>query len=247
MGLVDMHAYSLISTHELDRGQGKPKVRLVKIRNPYGLKEWIGDWSDKDTKNWTPELRQQVGSVDAEDGVFFIKYEDYLDFFYNTTICKYADKGKRSLVLDQHLPGSFNAIKFTVHENHNSPVLIVLHQAHHRFLDRKLDNSFQYARMNLKLAKVVTRKELDNEALNDMEDRFLAFVDGDSNKWTLCDIELPSITAGDYILFAECNWTGQHAVRKNVITIYGPESEALTRISSKLIPYDFKLNMENWL
>ena len=99
MGLVDMHAYSLISTFELDLGPKKPKVRLVKIRNPYGLKEWAGDWSDKDTK-WTPELRQQVGSVDAEDGIFYISYEDYLNFFYNTTICKHADKGKRSIVLD---------------------------------------------------------------------------------------------------------------------------------------------------
>jgi hypothetical protein len=53
MGLVDMHAYSLISTFELDVGAGKPKVRLVKIRNPYGLKEWTGSWSDKDPK-WTP-------------------------------------------------------------------------------------------------------------------------------------------------------------------------------------------------
>jgi len=51
MGLVDIHAYSLISTFEIDVA-GK-KVRLVKIRNPYGLKEWNGDWSDKDPK-WTP-------------------------------------------------------------------------------------------------------------------------------------------------------------------------------------------------
>lgn len=45
-------------------------------------------------------MRQQVGSVDAEDGVFYISYEDYLSFFFNTTICKYADKGKRGMVLD---------------------------------------------------------------------------------------------------------------------------------------------------
>ena len=175
-------------------------------------------------------MRQEVGSVDAEDGIFYISYEDYLNFFFNTTICKYADKGKRSMVLDCHLPGKFNAIRFTVKENHNSPVVIVLHQAHHRFLDRKLDSSFQYARLNLKLAKVVTRKEIEPGCQNDQEDKFLAFVEGDSNKWSLCDIELPSITTGDYILIAECNWTGKHTVRKNVITLYGPESEDLNRI-----------------
>lgn len=45
MGLVDIHAYSLISCVELN--VDNKIVRLVKIRNPYGLKEWVGDWSDK--------------------------------------------------------------------------------------------------------------------------------------------------------------------------------------------------------
>jgi calpain-15 len=37
MGLVDVHAYSLISCVELEVKLNEPKVRLVKIRNPYGL------------------------------------------------------------------------------------------------------------------------------------------------------------------------------------------------------------------
>jgi calpain-15 len=97
MGLVDVHAYSLISCVELTV-QGKI-VRLVKIRNPYGLKEWVGDWSDK-APQWTLELREQAGAVDANDGIFFISYEDYLNFFFQTTICKFGEKGKRSLVVD---------------------------------------------------------------------------------------------------------------------------------------------------
>jgi len=52
MGLVDAHAYSLMSSHEEVDGSGKP-VRLIKIRNPWGFKEWTGAWSDKST-NWTP-------------------------------------------------------------------------------------------------------------------------------------------------------------------------------------------------
>ena len=38
IGLVDAHAYSLISVHEV-LDNGKP-VRLCKIRNPWGKKEW---------------------------------------------------------------------------------------------------------------------------------------------------------------------------------------------------------------
>jgi calpain-15 len=55
VGLVDAHAYSLIGTFDEVDDKGK-KVRLLQIRNPWGFKEWQGDWSDKSTK-WTPELR----------------------------------------------------------------------------------------------------------------------------------------------------------------------------------------------
>lgn len=86
VGLVDAHAYSLISTHEEKDGQGQP-IRLIKIRNPWGFKEWTGDWSDKSTK-WTPELKVKLCYEDKDDGVFFISFEDYAKFFYITTICK---------------------------------------------------------------------------------------------------------------------------------------------------------------
>ena len=52
VGLVDAHAYSLISAQEIKvpRSLGS-RVRLVKVRNPWGKKEWGGDWSDK-SKLW---------------------------------------------------------------------------------------------------------------------------------------------------------------------------------------------------
>ncbi len=87
VGLIDAHAYSLIETIEDTDPKGN-KIRLLHIRNPWGFKEWTGDWSDKSTK-WTPELRQKFNHLDREDGVFFISFEDYLNFFYITTICKY--------------------------------------------------------------------------------------------------------------------------------------------------------------
>ena len=46
IGLVDGHAYSLISAKEITTLEGKT-VRLCLIRNPWGKKEWQGAWSDK--------------------------------------------------------------------------------------------------------------------------------------------------------------------------------------------------------
>ena len=44
-GLVKGHAYSVTSA-TMVTAKGK-EVKLVRIRNPWGQKEWNGDWSDK--------------------------------------------------------------------------------------------------------------------------------------------------------------------------------------------------------
>lgn len=51
MGLISNHAYSIISAMEVMTDEGV--VRLLKLRNPWGHKEWSGDWSDTSDK-WTP-------------------------------------------------------------------------------------------------------------------------------------------------------------------------------------------------
>lgn len=65
--------------------------RLLKIRNPYGMKEWTGDWSDN-SKLWTVKTRLQVNCEDKEDGSFFISLNDFIKFFTRTTICYYMDE-----------------------------------------------------------------------------------------------------------------------------------------------------------
>jgi calpain-15 len=55
IGLVSDHAYAIISVTEIET-KNEGKVKLLKLRNPWGHKEWMGDWSDKSDK-WTPELK----------------------------------------------------------------------------------------------------------------------------------------------------------------------------------------------
>lgn len=54
-GLVDAHAYSIIAAVEVNLGSKSTTLgmfslpeseRLVLIRNPWGFREWSGDWSD---------------------------------------------------------------------------------------------------------------------------------------------------------------------------------------------------------
>lgn len=51
VGLVDAHAYSLLRATEIKLWNGQTE-RLLHIRNPWGKKEWTGDWSDN-SPLWT--------------------------------------------------------------------------------------------------------------------------------------------------------------------------------------------------
>lgn len=51
LGIVDAHAYSLIAAVEIDL-DWLMKEKLLLVRNPWGFKEWTGEWSDKSMK-WT--------------------------------------------------------------------------------------------------------------------------------------------------------------------------------------------------
>lgn len=53
-GLIDNHAYSLLTLRTTSTG-----VNLVKLRNPWGRGEWNGEWSDE-SKLWTPALRKEL-------------------------------------------------------------------------------------------------------------------------------------------------------------------------------------------
>ena len=86
IGLISNHAYTVIDLAEVIDPHKGIQVRLLKIRNPWGTNEWVGDWSDKSPK-WTPELIEQVNYKDEDNGTFWISYEDFCKFYTSTHIC----------------------------------------------------------------------------------------------------------------------------------------------------------------
>lgn len=74
------------------------------MRNPWGKKEWLGDWSDYSSK-WTPDIRFSVGHMNKEDGVFFISIEDYMKYFESTSICAVQDFSIRKILRSKSLKG----------------------------------------------------------------------------------------------------------------------------------------------
>lgn len=72
---------------------------MLKLRNPWGRKEWKGRASDYDEVFWstlTPAQKQNLDYIDNKrktdtDGVFFILWEDFLTYFQLVDICKIND------------------------------------------------------------------------------------------------------------------------------------------------------------
>ena len=64
-------------------------IRLVRIRNPWGKKEWKGEWS-VNSVSWTAALRKKLGedSYAKGDGTFFMSYEDVLQRFHHMDVAK---------------------------------------------------------------------------------------------------------------------------------------------------------------
>jgi len=88
-GLIVGHAYGVSRVYELEVGS-HGLCRLIKLRNPWGQKEWQGDWRDDDPK-WeqvTGEQRKDLDLTVEDDGEFWMSYEDYLQIFTHTTICR---------------------------------------------------------------------------------------------------------------------------------------------------------------
>lgn len=60
----------------------------MKLSNPWGKYQWKGRWSDY-SDVWSEELRQQLHFEKADDGVFWINIEDFVQNFGQICVCKY--------------------------------------------------------------------------------------------------------------------------------------------------------------
>ena len=88
IGLLTNHSYQIIDTAILR--QNANEVKLLKIKNPWGTNVWNGDWSENSGK-WTETFRKNVGYEEKEKGVFWMAYEDFIQFYTSTHICQIHD------------------------------------------------------------------------------------------------------------------------------------------------------------
>uniref|UniRef100_A0A8C6SBT9 Calpain 7 n=1 Tax=Neogobius melanostomus TaxID=47308 RepID=A0A8C6SBT9_9GOBI len=79
-GLVPTHAYAVLDIRE-HKG-----MRFLQLKNPWSHLRWKGRYSERDEKNWTPELLKYLNfdpktAQKFDNGVFWIAWEDLCQYY----------------------------------------------------------------------------------------------------------------------------------------------------------------------
>ena len=98
-GLLARHAYAIIDIIQIpDPAAPKKRHRLVRLRNPWGQREWTGKWADgspevaKHLEKLQGELRkigsdEEYNPADNNDGSFLMCFKDWRDIYHNLYAC----------------------------------------------------------------------------------------------------------------------------------------------------------------
>ncbi|XP_043854878.1 calpain-5 [Dromiciops gliroides] len=94
-GLVKGHAYAITDVRKIRLGHGlmayfkSEKLDMIRLRNPWGEKEWNGPWSDT-SEEWqkvSKSEREKLGVTVKDDGEFWMTFEDLCRYFTDLIKC----------------------------------------------------------------------------------------------------------------------------------------------------------------
>ena len=182
MGLITNHAYSVIGTAVLKKPNGN-EIQLIKMKNIWGTNEWIGDWSDKSLK-WTQEFKKAVGLQEKEDGIFWMSYDDYLQFYTTTHIAQVYSNFNYNVIKMKNKEEQ-NICK--IHVERGGSGYFMLNLKNTRIYNNLKNQNY----INPYCSVMVIKKKSENN---------FEYVGGDSGKKDRYYIPAPEMEKGDYYM-----------------------------------------------
>ena len=190
MGLITNHSYSVIGTAVLKKPNGN-EIQLLKMKNIWGTNEWIGDWSDQSLK-WTQEFKKAVGLQNKEDGVFWMSYDDYLQFYTSTHIIQvHSDYSYKALKMKNKQ--AQNKCKINIEKNGSGYFMLNLKNT-------RIYNNLKNPNYKNPYCSVIVMKKND-------DDKF-EYIGSDSGKKDRFYISCPEMVKGTYyvnVIFPKLN------------------------------------------
>nr|XP_022343064.1 calpain-5-like [Crassostrea virginica]XP_022343065.1 calpain-5-like [Crassostrea virginica] len=94
-GLIKGHAYSVTGVRKLKLGTGlrsifsREKIYMIRCRNPWGGSDWKGAWSNgsAEWKKVSDGEKKELGLTFADNGEFWMSFEDFCRYFTSIDIC----------------------------------------------------------------------------------------------------------------------------------------------------------------
>ena len=216
-GIVSSHAYSLLAAYEVNSKRGK--VRLLKLRNPWGKTEWSGPWSDGSAE-WDDDLKKQLNVQHKDDGIFFIEYKDFLAHFSDVQFCFIHDKYEYDHVKIRTRYNHAAYTKITVSAE-GKYYFTVNQESKRKFATSVLD---KYSSVSMVLARL-------NKTTNQVE---YQHIDGnqraDREVWIKA-----KLTPGEYLIYTKVTWNHCEA-NDLVLSSYGPSKVTFEQVKKQDYP-----------
>jgi len=216
LGLFHNHSYNIIKIKKHN------ELILLQLQNKWGGYEWKGDYSDNSEK-WTDELKLVYDMKICDEGIFFIKIEDYLKYFPKTYILKFNEGWKYGFK-KFNLTSAKNAIGMKLIVNEHSKIYITLHVKQERF-NTKIRNYKPF------MSKIFLAKPAD-------DDKYI-YIKANSGKAEKLVMEA-ELGKGEYHVFVSSNW--DYFLEANcslVVSTYSDKTVSLEELNRDLIPNDF--------
>ncbi|MEQ2262314.1 Calpain-5 [Xenotaenia resolanae] len=104
-GLVKGHAYAVTDVRKVRLGHGllaffkSDKLSMIRMRNPWGQREWNGPWSDssEEWKKVSKSERERMGVTVQDDGEFWMTFDDFIANFTDLILCRLINTSYLSL------------------------------------------------------------------------------------------------------------------------------------------------------
>ena len=219
VGLVPGHAYTIISVFDINKD-----LKLLKIRNPWGSFEWKGDYSDN-SPLWTDDLKKKVNYLNLDDGSFYMRLTDFLNFFPYSFICKYERGFYYNYKKYVQFPDeTLVATKIVITKP--TKIMINLHQKSLRS-DTKMPN------YHLNMSRIIICKYEKTKT------HCYTYVKSHASKLDKLHLQFSSLEPGEYHIFSHVNWPFEGYKNSYVLSTYADSSIELQDLDHNEIPEDF--------
>ena len=234
--LIRGHTYILEGVVELTTKNQK-KVKLLKISNPWGFREWTGDYSDKSNlwENFPEEVKKKYFDKEKKKNIFFLCIEDFLKYFIRVDIC----------LMIFNCEGYFFRRNFDVlssNEFNNKPrYFVILVEEDETTLSISLISEYW------KYNKLLNRNNSFPSSLvlmryNEKENLFTDF-EASYNSCDDCNINLIDIKKGLYLLFTFESYENSNPIKPNfyITKIISNKKIKINQLNEITIENSYKL------